>query len=90
MNNRPIHQYWPLFVALPLFFGFSMFNLYYGFVHGEIIGSRVGTGWVSFATRPYWFSFAIILYAVMAVIFGGGIFKFALFLYLRARSWTDQ
>ncbi len=39
MNDRPLYQFWPIFIALPTFLGFAVYNLYSAFAHGGLIGS---------------------------------------------------
>lgn len=85
MTERPLHQYWKLFIGFPLFFGFTLYNVYCAIAYGEIIGSRFGNGWISFGTRPYWFSILLVVYVVMTVIFGAALVKIIQFVLGRMR-----
>jgi hypothetical protein len=85
MTERPIHRYWKLFIGFPLFLGFAIYNVYCAVAYGEIIGSRLGNGWISFATHPFWYSFMLIVYIMMTVIFGAGLIKVIQFLLIRRR-----
>jgi hypothetical protein len=83
MTERPLYQYWPLFLALPLFLGFALYNLYCALAYGALIGSRHGDGWVSFSSRPYAFGTMLIVYILMALIFGAGFIKVVEFVLYR-------
>jgi hypothetical protein len=83
MTERPLHQYWPLFLALPLFLGFALYNLYCALAYGALIGSRLGDGWISFGSRPYWFGIMLIVYVLMALIFGAGLVRVVQFVLYR-------
>jgi hypothetical protein len=72
---------WKLLVGAPIFAGFALYNLYCALVYGTIIGSKTGNGWVTYATRPYSFCFAVIVSIGMVVIFGGGFIKIMLVRY---------
>jgi hypothetical protein len=85
MTERPLHQYWPLFIGFPLFLGFALYNIYNAFAYGGLVGSGLseGNGWVTFHDRPYRFSFALIVYLLMAVIFGLGLVRVVQFVLYR-------
>jgi hypothetical protein len=85
MTKRPIHHYWPLFIAFPMFLSFALYNVYCAFAYGEMIASRIGDGWISFGNRPIWFSIMLIVYIVMAVIFGAALVKVIQFMLIRLR-----
>ena len=84
-GGRPIREFWWLFLALAAFVGDGVYNLYCVVAYGEILGSRIGSGWITFAARPYSFSFALLIYLTMTLLFGAGIIKVIYYLYLRWR-----
>ena len=72
---------WKLLVGAPIFAGFGLYNLYCAAVYGTILGSKTGTGWVTFDSRPYSFCFAVIVSIAVVIIFGGGFIKVMLIRY---------
>jgi hypothetical protein len=79
MKDHPIFRYWKLFIAFPMFFGFSGYNVYCAYAYGEIIGSRFGDGSRSMP-GPIGSVFALIIYIVMLTIFGAALVKITQFL----------
>ena len=84
MTERPLYQFWPVFLALGLFLGFALFNLYCALVYGTIIGSRRGDGWVTFGARPYLFSLFLIVHLLTVVFFGAALVRISQFVLYRA------
>jgi hypothetical protein len=81
VTDRRFDVDWRLLVGAPIFAGFGLYNLYCALVHGTILGSKTGNGWVTFDTRPYSFCFAIIVSISVVIIFGGGFIKIMLIRY---------
>jgi hypothetical protein len=85
MNDRPLYQFWPIFIGVPMFLGFAVYNLYSAYIYGGLIGSQYGSGWVTLSERPYTFWFAVTIYILIVLTFGGGFIKVMQYFVLRTR-----